>query len=220
MTKQALMVWGGWEGHLPRETVEVFRPWLESQGYDVALEDCLEVYGDLERLKSFALIVQCWTLGKLEPEQQDALLEAVASGVGFAGWHGGIVDSFRESSDYQWMTGGQFVCHPGELVPSYRVEVVDPDHPITKGLGAFELKGTEQYYCQVDPSNHVLCTTAFDGGHGDPMKYRVGTVLPYAWTRTWGEGRVFVACWGHSPADFEPPAAREIVQRGLVWASR
>jgi len=214
------MVWGGWDGHLPRETAAVFRPFLEKEGYDVAVSDSLDAYLELGGSKSPALIVQCWTLGKLGPEHEIALLEAVAGGAGFAGWHGGIVDSFRGSSDYQWMTGGQFVCHPGGLIPSYRVEITDHDHPITKGLEGFELKGTEQYYCHVDPSNHVLCTTTFDGGHGDTTKYAAGTTLPYAWTRTWGKGRVFVACWGHSPEDFEPPAAREIVQRGLLWASR
>lgn len=220
MSTRALVVWGGWEGHTPLEAVRVFVPRLEARGWTVTVSDTLDAYRELAAMADLGLIVQCWTLGRLEPEQERGLLDAVAGGVGFAGWHGGIIDSFRESSDYQWMTGGQFVGHPGDCVPSYRVEIADREHPITRGIGDFELADTEQYLCHVDPSNSALATTTFTGEHGDATRYRAGTVSPYAWTRTWGEGRVFVAAWGHTDRDFEVPEARVIAERGLVWAAR
>jgi type 1 glutamine amidotransferase len=143
-------------------------------------------------------------------EQWKGLNEAVASGVGIAGWHGGMGDSFRENTDYQWMVGGQWVAHPGGCIPSYHVHVTRPDHVITRGIKDFTMHNTEQYYMHVDPSNEVLATTTFASG----------CVMPQAWTRMWGKGRIFYCALGHTFKDFEVPEAREIVQRGMLWASR
>jgi type 1 glutamine amidotransferase len=172
-----------------------------------------------ESLGAFDLIVQCVTMSKITGEQWQGLHKAIRQGTGFAGWHGGIIDSFRDNTDYQWLTGGQWVAHPGNCIGEYDV-VITKDHPITQGITSFRLTDTEQYYVHVDPANEVLCTTTFSGTHGETDLYKGGTVMPYAWTKTWGKGRVFVACWGHTFKDFEVPEAREIVRRGMLWAAR
>ena len=130
--KSALLVWGGWQGHSPKECAEIFGPWLESQGYAVEVSDTLDAYLDAERLKELSLIVPIWTQGEITKEQETNLLTAVASGVGIAGWHGCMGDSFRMSTDYQFMVGGQWVSHPGGFV-DYEVNIVDRDDPITAG---------------------------------------------------------------------------------------
>ena len=159
--KSALMVWGGWDGHTPQAATELLAPLLEARGFEVEIADSLDAYLDLESLLKRDLIVQCVTMAKISWEQSGNLQKAVQAGVGFAGWHGGIIDSFREDTGYQWMTGGQWVAHPGDCIPSYTVNITDPDHEITSGLGDFELKDTEQYYCHYDPGVHVLCSTTF-----------------------------------------------------------
>ena len=138
---------------------------------------------------------------------------------GIAGFHGGIIDSFRQNTEYQWMTGGQWVAHPGNCIPEYEVNIVE-DHPITDGIEDFKLTNTEQYYIHVDPAVRVLATTTFEAGAGDITRYQVGTTLPYAWTKQWGKGKVFVACWGHTFKDFDSPQALELVIRGMLWATR
>ena len=218
--KQALVAWGGWEGHTPKQAVDVFIPWLEERGFDVAVENGTAAYADADRMAATDLVVQCITMDSIEKEQEAGLLAAVRSGTGFAGWHGGVIDAFRSYPDYQWMTGGQWVAHPGGCIPTQRVDIVDAAHPITEGVASFDMPDTEQYYCHVDPGVHVLCTTTFSGEHGDTDLYPAGVVMPYAWTRGYGKGRVFVACWGHTDKDFDVPQAKEIVGRGLVWASR
>jgi type 1 glutamine amidotransferase len=214
------MTWGGWPGHRPKECVDVFAPYLEASGFAVQLENGIDAYADVERLRELDLVVQCVTMDTITEEQENGLLAAVREGLGFAGWHGGIVDAFRLNPNYQWMTGGQFVSHPGGCIPSQRVELVVPDHPITRGLESFDIPDTEQYYLHVDPGVEVLCTTTFSGEYGDTDLYPAGAVMPCAWTRKWGAGQTFVASWGHTEKDFEVPEAREIVGRGLVWASR
>jgi len=218
--RKALVVWGGWGGHTPEQSVKVFVPWLEKQGFGVEVSNTLDAYLDAEKMNGLSLIVQCWTMGRITGDQRRNLCAAVAGGAGLAGWHGGIIDSFREDTEYQFMTGGQWVAHPGNSIPSYAVKIAEPRHEITGGLKDFLLKDTEQYYIHFDPGVHVLCTTTFSGEHGEPSQYRAGTVMPFAYTREWGKGRVFVACWGHTFKDFEVPEAAEIVRRGMLWAAK
>ena len=220
MPKRALFVTGGWDGHTPTESADVFTAELKEAGYEVARRDSLDAFADTDLLAEQDLIVPVWTFGELGKEQWKGLDAAVHAGAGLAGFHGGIIDAFRTHTEYQWMTGGQWVAHPGNCIPSYQVDITDPAHEITKGLKPFTLRDTEQYYVHVDPANHVLCTTTFTGEHGDATRYAAGTVMPYAWTRQWGQGRVFVACWGHTYKDFDVPEAREIVKRGMIWATR
>ena len=219
MSKTALIAWGGWDGHTPDESSALFERELTDAGFTVTREQGASAYDDGERLKSFDLIVQVITMGKISNEQWKHLDLAVKGGTGFAGFHGGAIDSFRENTEYQWMTGGQWVSHPGNCDPSYAVRIVDHDHAITKGLEDFTLPHTEQYYCHIDPGVHVLCHTVFTGEHGDASLYEPGTAMPYAWTKKWGKGKVFIAAWGHTFRDFDVPEAKEIVVRGCRWAA-
>jgi type 1 glutamine amidotransferase len=210
----ALMVYGGWDGHEPKQCVDVFAPILEGHGFDVQLSDTLDVYLDADRLRSLDLIVPVWTMGTITKEQEKGLLSAVEGGVNIAGWHGGMADSFRNNPDYQFMVGGQWVAHPGNVI-DYGVTIVRPDDPITTGLNDFQMH-SEQYYLHVDPSNEVLATTTFSG---DYTPWIAGTVMPVVWKRRWGNGRVFYCSLGHKAHDFEVYEARTIVERGMLWAA-
>ncbi len=212
--KSALFVCGGWEGHEPEKCAGIFAPFLRERDYEVEVSGTLDSYLD-EKMKSLDLVVQVWSMGEITGEQERGLLEAVKGGVGFAGWHGGLADSFRNNSNYQFMVGGQFVAHPGNII-DYEVNIVDHENQITAGLGDFEMH-SEQYYMHVDPHIRVLATTTFTGEHAYWIK---GAKVPVAWTKRWGEGRVFYCSLGHVAADFEVPEARELVQRGMLWASR
>ncbi|MCC6579606.1 MAG: ThuA domain-containing protein [Phycisphaeraceae bacterium] len=220
MSKHALIVFGGWTGHTPKESADVFLPLLQAKGYEVTLSETLDSYLDADLMGRMDLIIQVWTMGKITNEQWAGLEKAVRGGAGFAGFHGGIIDSFRENTGYQFMTGGQWVAHPGNSDVVYQVNLVDRQHPITRGLSDFTLDKTEQYYMHVDPGVHVLAATTFTGQYGEADQYAAGTVMPYAWTRQWGKGKVFVAAWGHTFKDFDVAPAREIVLRGMVWATR
>ena len=213
--KKALMVWGGWDGHEPKQCVDIFAPLLTEAGYDVEVSDTLDSYLDRDKMMALDLIVPVWTMGTIAPQQEKGLLAAIAAGVGVGGWHGGMGAAFRQNTEYQFMVGGQWVSHPGDVI-DYEVNVIDHEDPITRGLGDFKMR-SEQYYMHVDPGNQVLATTTFN----PPVAPWVnGTVMPVAWKRMWGKGRVFYASLGHVATDFDVPEAREIVRRGLLWASK
>ncbi|MDQ3429812.1 MAG: ThuA domain-containing protein [Actinomycetota bacterium] len=213
--KKALFVCGGWPGHEPEKCAAIFAPFLEENGYEAEISTTLDSYLDDEKMRSLDLIVPIWTMGTITEGQEQGLIGAVQSGVGLAGWHGGMADSFRESINYQFMVGGQWVAHPGNII-DYEVNVIDHDDPITAGLQDFEMH-SEQYYMHVDPSNEVLATTTFSGEHAPWIE---GAVVPVVWKRQWGRGRVFYSSLGHVAKDFEVPEAKTIVERGMLWASR
>jgi type 1 glutamine amidotransferase len=206
--KFALFVCGGWEGHESERCAAIFAPYLEENGYEVEISDTFDSYLDDGKMRTLALIVPIWTMGTITEEQEKGLIGAVEGGVGLAGWHGGMADSFRNSINYQFMVGGQWVAHPGNII--------DHDDPVTAGIEDFRMH-SEQYYMHVDPANEVLATTTFSGEH---VPWISGNVVPVVWKRQWGRGRIFYCSLGHVAKDFDVPGAREIVRRGLLWASR
>jgi len=213
--KAALIVWGGWPGHQPQECAELFAPILREGGYEVEVSDTLDAFLDGPKLAALDLIVPIWTQGTITKEQERGLLDAVRGGVGLAGWHGGMGDAFRNNVEYQFMVGGQWVAHPGNII-DYQVNITDHDDPITAGLADFSMH-SEQYYLHVDPSNEVLATTTFGDQY---LPWIARTVMPVVWKRRWGAGKVFYCSLGHHASDFAVPEAREIVRRGMLWASK
>lgn len=213
--KSALIVWGGWDGHEPEKGAALFAPFLREQGYEVEVATNLDVYCDEAKMQALDLIVPIWTMGTITSEQEKGLLSAVKNGVGIAGWHGCMADSFRNNTEYQFMVGGQWVAHPGNII-DYTVNIINHDDPITAGLSDFNMH-SEQYYMHVDPKIEVLATTTFNGQYADWID---GSVVPVVWKKRWGKGRVFYSSLGHVRTDFDVPEALTIMQRGMLWASR
>ncbi|MCX7017966.1 MAG: ThuA domain-containing protein [Candidatus Sumerlaeota bacterium] len=216
--KKALIVWGGWDGHEPDKVAEVFRRQLVTQGFEVEVSNTLDAYRDIAELAAVDVIVPVWTMGAIAPEQLNPLLAVVRAGVGIAGCHGGMCDSFRNETEYQFMTGGQWVAHPGGDGVHHRVRITDHDHVITRDIKDFDVC-SEQYYLHTDPAVKVLAATRFptvDGPHAPNGLFD----MPVAWTKYYGRGRVFYCSLGHHADIFDIPEALEIMTRGLVWAAR
>lgn len=213
--KKVLIFRGGWSGHEPVETSEITAEELRKRGMEVDLFDdpeCLRM-ADLEQ--KYDVIIPVWTMGDISFEAEKALVNAVRNGVGLAGWHGGMCDAFRSHTEYQFMTGGQWVAHPGGII-DYTVNIISPD-PIVAGIADFEMK-SEQYYLHVDPGNEVLATTRFDGSI---LPWIEGTVMPVVWKRKYGKGNVFYCSLGHCAEEFRRyPQILEIIVRGVQWAAK
>jgi uncharacterized protein len=212
--KHVLFVYGGWEGHEPRQCVDLLLPWMKEEGALVDTFSTLAPYEDETYMKRVDLIIQIFTMSKISPVQEKGLLTAVKNGAGIAGWHGGLGDAFRENTEYQFMVGGQWVAHPGGII-DYTVNIRDKDDPVTRGLSDFAMH-SEQYYMHVDPNVKVLATTTFTGEHAEWIN---GATMPVIWKKTYGKGRVFYTSLGHVSADLRVPQVLEIVKRGIRWSS-
>jgi uncharacterized protein len=215
--KRALVVQGGWTGHQPREVAEVFRQTLTENGFETQLSETLDAFITTD-LAGVDLIVPVWTMGSIRQEQLAPVLAAVAGGVGLAGCHGGMCDSFRESTDWQFMTGGQWVAHPGNDGVRYTVNIVQGSSPLVDGLQDFEV-ASEQYYMHLDPAVKVLATTRFPTADG-PHVGNGPVDMPVVWTKMWGKGRVFYCSLGHNADIVSMPPTLELMRRGFTWAAR
>jgi uncharacterized protein len=215
--KKALIFQGGWDGHEPVLVSNRFANILKRNGYEVDIYDSLECLADVSRLKELDLIVSCWTMGEIDNQYVKNISEAVGEGVGLAGCHGGMCDSFRQNTEWQFMTGGQWVSHPGGDGIEYMVNIRHGSSPIIEGIDDFKVC-SEHYYLHIDPSIEVLATTRF------PIVnyYHISNKpvdMPVAWTKMWGNGRVFYNALGHHDDVFDnAPNAQILMERGMLWA--
>jgi len=218
--KKALIFEGGWDGHEPKLVSKRFGRLLESEGFSVTISDTQECLRDLDALMSLDLIVACWTMGEIDKELTANVAKAVGAGVGLAGCHGGMCDSFRNDVQWQFITGGQWVSHPGGDGIHYMVNITSKSNPITEGLDDFAVC-SEHYYLHIDPAVEILATTRFP--HPDVPYYHSSNKpidMPVAWTKTWGNGRVFYNALGHHDDVFDhAPNAEIIMKRGMLWAA-
>ncbi|MEN2739711.1 ThuA domain-containing protein [Microbacterium sp. X-17] len=230
MTRQALVVRGGWDGHMPVETTNLFIPFLEENGFAVRVEESPAVYTDEAFMDTVDLVLQINTMSTIEPAEFAGLQRAILNGTGMGGWHGGIADAYRNNADYLHMIGGQFAHHAGKdpaerigeqsdnYIP-YTVNITEygASHPITAGIADFDLE-TEQYWVLSDEYNDVLATTTQTVRPWDAWNRPV--TAPAIWTRQWGKGRIFVSAPGHRLEIVESLPVRTIIERGLLWAAR
>ncbi len=210
----AMIVWGGWNGHDPDLCASIYRTWLMSDGYDVRVETTTAAFAD-PAIHDLSLIIPIYTMSKIEKAEALNLCAAVQGGVGLAGHHGGMCDAFRDSVEYQFMCGGQWVAHPGNII-DFRVNVSKPDDPVMQGISDFDYR-SEHYYMHVDPGIEVLATTTFSGEHAPWVE---GVVMPVVWKKKFGKGRVFYCTLGHRAYELDIPQMKQIMTRGMAWATR
>lgn len=214
--RKVLFLYGGWDGHEPEKFAAYMTGWMKEEGADIRMFTSLDPYTDKTLMDSIDLVIQIFTMSQVTPEQEKGLLAAIEqNGTGMAGWHGGMCDAFRNNPDYQFMTGGQWVAHPGGVI-GYDVKIVDERDLVTRGLKNFSIK-SEQYYMHVDPNVKVLATTRFNGN----VHYWIdGCVMPVTWKKAYGKGRIFYTSVGHNLDHvLEQPDALEMLKRGIRWAS-
>ncbi|MBD3861612.1 ThuA domain-containing protein [Bacillus sp. 28A-2] len=209
--KKALVLFGGWPWHYPKEMAHVAVEKL-LDGFDVELSEDLTIL-ESNRLHEFDVIIPIWTQGELSQFQEISLVEAIENGLGLASWHG-LLAAFDHSHPFKMVLGGQFIAHPGNFI-DYRVDFSNID-PLTKGLSSFNIF-SEQYYMHVDPNNEVIASTIIDG---DKFTWLKGGTMPVAWKRQWGKGRVFYHTLGHKPEELEIPEVLELTKRGIKWAAK
>ncbi len=212
--KNVLIVWGGWDGHQPDKFAKRMSAWAKDLGAKVLVSDSLGVYANPELMARQDLIIQYWTMGEISKEQCEGLIAAVKNGTPIVGCHGGLGDSFRNNTEYQYMIGGQWVSHPGGKI-DYTVQISNTGDPVTKDLVDFDIKNTEQYYMHVDPNVRVLATTTFNADHDD---WIAGNSMPVVWKKRHDKGRIFYMSIGHNPEDFDHPSVWTMLTRGIDWA--
>lgn len=184
------------------------------EGYDVRIEQGLD--GFLTLSEQDDLIVPVVSGATIIPQQLSAVLAAVSDhGTGLAGCHN-LCAAFTSFPEWHLLTGGTRVAHPGDPGTAYPIHVLR-HHEITQDIEDFEIGG-DGLYLHTDPGNYVLAFARFPAASnpytGNPCE------MPQVWVKTYGQGKVFYAAFGRDVATLEQATPRELVRRGLLWATR
>jgi len=159
------------------------------------------------------LVIYAGDGGNLAPDEQ-AILEAyLRRGGGLVVLHDGMCSNDPEG--FARLAGaakqhGEMNWSRGSLA----LHVVDPDHPIVKGMADFTMDDEAFFLLRRAPGMHVLLEAPL------PVS---GAVEPQAWVRetTLSGGtayRSFVWMQGHYTPKLREPPARDLVLRGIAWA--
>lgn len=155
----------------------------------------------LDSFRAIVLYVHHQTLSAAALECLDAYLEG---GGGLLALHSASA-SFTEEPHYHDILGGRFVAHPP--VESFDVQPSASEDEVFGGIPGFSVRD-ELYRHEYDPANRIRFRT------------RVGEERePVVWTRRQGQGRVCYCALGHTVSAIRHPQVRQILHRGLAWAS-
>ena len=184
-----------------------------------ATEDASEF--STENLGRYAAVM-FYTSGELplSHAQKTALLDFVRSGRGFVGVHS-ATDTFYTWPDYLDLIGGYFNGHPWHQ--SVTIQVVDPSDPMVGFLGS-SLQVEDEIYQISDFDYHGsrvllrLDPKSVDLGKRGVHQRFYG--WPLAWTRVYGEGRIFYTALGHEPSVWRDPRYQRILTNAILWSMR
>ncbi len=180
------------------QSADLFKPGLEND-YDVI------VFYDM--------------IKEISPAQQQGLMGVLDRGIGVVSLHHNL-GAHPDWPEYHQVIGGAWLnskCsidgrdygpsayEHGQVIP---VQVVDKDHPITKGIADFVIHDETYGNTYVSPSVHVLLKA-------DNPK----NIGPFAWTGTHGKSRVVYFQAGHDAEAWKHPSFQEILQRSVRWAA-
>jgi hypothetical protein len=147
----------------------------------------------------------------ITPEQGKAIKEYVLAGNGFYAFHNSSHISLS-SKDYRDVMGGAYVGHPA-LRP-FKVQVVNPDHPITRGVADHILTDEQHYVIYDQDPRHVLLRSE----NLDGLVYEnLGTSSIAGWAYDYGKGRVVFTAGGHTLHALWHPEYFKIQKNAVRW---
>jgi len=159
--------------------------------YEPAIATVLAEKMSPAALKNYDVVIFANTTGDLPLPDKQAFLDWIKSGKGFVGIHSAS-DTFHGYPPFIEMIGGEFKTHPPG---TYDVEVLnqDKDCPACQHLGPTWQVNDEIYLLKSFDRAKVHGVLALDKHPKDktPGDY------PIAWTKEYGQGRVFYTSLGH-----------------------
>lgn len=190
--------------HQPAERFAILQPALAKRGIELTYSDKMGDLNDETLAKYDALVIYANT-EKIEPQQEQALLDYVESGKGFVPLHCASF-CFLNSPKYIALVGAQFQKHGTGV---FRTTLAETSHPLVKGYQGFESWDETYVHTKHNERDRTI------------LEYRVDDQArePWTWVRTQGKGRVFYTAWGHDARTWSHPGFQNLVERGIRWAA-
>ncbi|HZZ71171.1 MAG TPA: PVC-type heme-binding CxxCH protein [Pirellulales bacterium] len=189
--------------HQPHERFKQLQPVLEKRGIELTYSADLNDL-NAQHLAAYDGLLIYANAEKIEPGQEQALLDFVEGGKGLIALHCASY-CFLNSPKYVALVGAQFKSHN---TGTFRVQPAPVEHPILKGFGGFESWDETYVHTKHNTKDRTV------------LEYRVEGDLhePWTWVRTQGRGRVFYTAWGHDERTWGNRGFQNLVERGIRWA--
>ena len=219
-----LVISGG--RHPYEESTPVLTRFLVQAGHTVTVTEDPTILLDEGRMGGFdALVFNTLRAGDatLAEGEQAGMRDFIRSGKGFVCIHiaGCVPETWQ---DYRDITGGGWVMGVSFHPPygKFTVNVTQPGHPGVAGISDFETN--DELYMGIDyqDGNDVFMMADSEEGtyawSGGSTHMPAGT-FPLGWTKSYGDGKVFVTLLGHNGLSFETPEFQKMVLNGVSWAT-
>ena len=226
-----LVISGG--RHPYEESTPVLESFLESAGHDVTATEDASVLADASGMAAYDALVfntrrenaADFAEMKLSESEQNGIISYVKSGKGFVCLHisGCGADYWSEFANITgggWVSGTSF--HPP--YSNFSVKVSQPGHSGAAGVSDFNTDDELYMGIEYKDGNDIFLTGASEEGTWPWGPDRAAThmpagTFPLAWTRSYGDGKVFTLLLGHDGKSFKSPEFQKIVLNGVNWAT-
>jgi type 1 glutamine amidotransferase len=212
-TRVLLVTGEDYPGHLWRETAPVLKAELaKDPRLAVELAEDLNVLRSPELGKYAAIVMHFknYDAAVPGPEGQKNLEAFVKNGGGLVLVHFAC-GAFQEWPEFVSIAGRVWdpKLRGHDPLGTFRVEIADPEHPVTKGLAPFDT--TDELYTCLDGQTpiHVVATS---------VSKVDSKVYPMAFVLQFGKGRVFHSPLGHDVKAFGAPVG-DLFRRGTAWTA-
>jgi type 1 glutamine amidotransferase len=189
-----------------------------SPRFEVAESEDVSVFS-AENLRRFSAVM-FFTTGELpvNDSQKRALIDFVRGGGGFLGVHS-ATDTFYQWPEYGKLIGGYFDQHPWH--ETVRIDVADQSDPLVAFMGTSISLSDEIYQIRDFDvgGSHVLLrldAASVDLTRDDVHRHPYG--WPLAWTRAYGNGRVFYTALGHEEDVWRDGRFQTLLHNAVLWA--
>jgi type 1 glutamine amidotransferase len=157
---------------------------------------------------------------KITDDQARVFAECIKSGKPVVALHHSIC-AFESWPEYRNIIGGKYFLNPttvnGKEYPAgsyihdlhFSVKVIDPKHPVTRGVEDFEI--FDETYKGYYVADEVIPLLATDESSSEQI---------IAWAKKYGKARIVVLQSGHDTPTFENPDYRKLLKQAIEWVFR
>jgi len=221
----------GWEhDSIPACMVAVYNMGKESGLWDTTLRTDTklltkkELKANAKNLAYFDLLIFCSTTGELDlddGQKQDMLSFVHDDGKGFVGIHAAL-DTNYTWPEYGEMIGGWFNDHP---FGTFNAPIIneDPSFPAVRHFPAAFVKYDEIYQAKSWSRDKVNVLLSLDPSKLDYNNHRIHRDdhdFAVAWSKLYGNGRVFYSTLGHTEESWDDPDIKTMYFEAIKWALR
>jgi hypothetical protein len=154
----------------------------------------------------------------IQPHQGKAVKDFVSDGGGVLFYHN-VTYISPHNDDFRDVLGAVTQNHPP--IRKFKVKVVNPDHPITRGVSDFIVTDEQHFMTyQKDPKYLLLQSVNEDGLTFTNQGTNLGTTAPAGWAYDYGKGRVCYLAPGHLLTDLWNPEYEKLQKNAVKWLLR